>query len=148
MVVSPNFVVEVYNTFGEQFAFHRALHSEEFGLQFAGRAINMSEFCAELEMIPGVCALVPLGIAHSVICDPGFLRIVPYSRIPWDVRVDPVQHAYESRFEVTTTIVKPHAWHEQAAKEAAMPPGTVVDTGHHGPSHHAGNNGAGRPAGR
>ncbi len=132
LVLSKNFVVEVYNTFGEQFAFHRALHSEEFGLQFAGRAINMSEFCAELEMLPGVCALVPLGIAHSVICDPGFLRIVPYSRIPWEVRVDPTKHAYDSRFETITSIVKPHAWHVQAANEAAT--GVVQDKPHHAPA--------------
>src|SRR5208283_4450460 len=43
-------MMEVYNTVGEQFAFHRALESEEFGLQFMGENTNMSEFEDELPM--------------------------------------------------------------------------------------------------
>jgi mannose-6-phosphate isomerase-like protein (cupin superfamily) len=113
---SPNFVVEVYNTDGEQFAFHRALRSEEFGLQFRGSATNMSEFDAALPMSPGDVALVPLGIAHSVITGKEFLRIVMYSRIPWDVRVDPAMHAWRSTFEVVTKVVEPAAWWASAAE--------------------------------
>ena len=44
---------EVYNTHGEQFAFHRALDSEEFGLQFMGVNTNMLEFEESRTMSPG-----------------------------------------------------------------------------------------------
>jgi quercetin dioxygenase-like cupin family protein len=116
LLESPNFVVEVYNTDGEQFAFHRALRSEEFGLQFRGTATNMSEFNAALPMTPGDIALVPLGIAHSVITSKDFLRIVIYSRIPWDVTIDPAKHAYNSTFEVRTQVVEPAGWWASAAE--------------------------------
>ena len=66
---------EVYNTHGEQFAFHRALDSEEFGLQFMGVNTNMSEFEESFAMSPGMWFLIPLGIAHSVKdCGPDFRR--------------------------------------------------------------------------
>jgi hypothetical protein len=113
-------VVEVYNTVGEQFAFHRGLKSEEFGIQFAGRAINMTELEARQQTDPGDCALVPLGIAHAVLCEPGFLRMVPYSNLPWDVRCDPAKHAFDSTFEVKTKVAKPHDWHRQLETELAQ----------------------------
>jgi quercetin dioxygenase-like cupin family protein len=113
---SRNFVAEVYNTKGEQFAFHRALRSEEFGLQFRGNAINMSEFESGLKMTPGDMALIPLGIAHSVICEEDFLRIVLYSRVPWDVKIDATNHLFHSTFEVKTTVVKAPEWWGKAAE--------------------------------
>jgi len=113
---SRHFVAEVYNTKGEQFAFHRALRSEEFGLQFRGNAINMSEFDGNLKMTPGDLALVPLGIAHSVICEEDFLRIVLYSRIPWDVKIDPSAHVCHSTFEVKTRVVQAPGWWANAAE--------------------------------
>ncbi len=113
---SKHFVAECYNTNGEQFAFHRALRSEEFGLQFRGNAINMSEFEENLKMAPGDLALVPLGIAHSVICEDDFLRIVLYSRLPWDVKIDATAHAYESTFVVETTVVEAPGWWASAAE--------------------------------
>ena len=109
-------MAEVYNTKGEQFAFHRALRSEEFGLQFRGNAINMSEFDGNLKMTPGDLALVPLGIAHSVICEEDFLRIVLYSRLPWDVKIDPSAHVCHSTFEVKTRVVQAPGWWANAAK--------------------------------
>jgi quercetin dioxygenase-like cupin family protein len=114
LVETPNFMVEVYNTTGEQFAFHRALRTEEFGLQFRGRATNMSEFDGDLEIVPGDVAVIPLGIAHSVICEENFLRTVWYSRIPWDVVIDPTKHAFESTFEPETEVIKPAAWQQAA----------------------------------
>lgn len=113
---SRYFVAEVYNTNGEQFAFHRALRSEEFGLQFRGNAVNMSEFESNLKMEPGDLALIPLGIAHSVICEENFLRIVLYSKLPWDVKVDPTNHAFDSTFEVKTNVVQAPAWWATAAE--------------------------------
>jgi quercetin dioxygenase-like cupin family protein len=108
---SRYFVAEVYNTNGEQFAFHRALRSEEFGFQFRGNAVNMSEFEHNLKMTPGDLALIPLGIAHSVICEENFLRIVLYSKLPWDVKIDPTNHAYASSFEVKTNVIEaPKFW--------------------------------------
>ncbi|HLI19779.1 MAG TPA: hypothetical protein VKV32_01585 [Stellaceae bacterium] len=119
LIATDNFALETYNTIGPQFAFHRALQSDEFGFQFAGHGFNLSELEAKVATPPGACALVPLGIAHSVLCDPGFLRFVAYSRIPWEVRIDATKHAYNSRFEVTPKVLKPHAWHGQ--KPATAP---------------------------
>jgi hypothetical protein len=113
---SKYFVAECYNTNGEQFAFHRALRSEEFGLQFRGNAINMSEFEENLKMVPGDLALIPLGIAHSVICEENFLRIVLYSKLPWDVKIDPTNHAFESTFDVKTKVVQAPGWWATAAE--------------------------------
>ncbi|HEY4135363.1 MAG TPA: hypothetical protein VGO34_09115 [Alphaproteobacteria bacterium] len=106
LIETENFFVEAYNTEGEQFAFHRALRSEEFGLQFRGTAVNMSEFDGKLPMIPGDLAVVPLGISHSVICDENFLRTVWYSRLPWDLVADPQGHAFDSTFEVRTKVLQ------------------------------------------
>ncbi|HXR87665.1 MAG TPA: hypothetical protein VN728_11860 [Stellaceae bacterium] len=119
LIATDNFALETYNTVGAQFAFHRGLQSDEFGFQFAGHGYNLSELEAKVATPPGACALVPLGIAHSVLCDPGFLRFVAYSRIPWEVRADVGKHAYDSRFDIVPKVVKPHAWH--SAKPAGAP---------------------------
>jgi hypothetical protein len=121
LIATDNFALETYNTIGAQFAFHRGLQSDEFGFQFSGHGYNLSELEAKAATPPGACALVPLGIAHSVLCDPGFLRFVAYSRVPWEVRADATKHAFESRFEVASNVVKPHAWHSQ--KPATAPHG-------------------------
>lgn len=113
-------MMEVYNTVGEQFAFHRALESEEFGLQFMGDNTNMSEFEESQPMSAGDWFLIPLGIAHSVKdCKPDFRRMVIYSRYPFRVLADPAQHAYESRFEVTEDVLEPAPWHAEARELAA-----------------------------
>lgn len=118
-IIGNTFVLEMYNTYGWQRAFHRALRSEEFGIQFGGEGYNLSEFEARTDTLPGHCALVPLGIAHRVFGGPGFLRLVPYTKLPWDPRVDVSMHAYESTFEVKAKVIKPHAWHSQVEAEAA-----------------------------
>lgn len=103
---------EVYNTVGEQFAFHRALESEEFGLQFMGDNINMSEFEETYPMSPGSWFLIPLGIAHSVAeCKPDFRRMVIYSRFPFAVLTDESKYVSESRFEVRETVLEEAPWH-------------------------------------
>ena len=107
----------VQDVFEGQFAFHRALRSEEFGLQFRGAATNMSEFDGALPVKIGDVNVIRLGIAHSVICEPDFLRIVWYSKIPWDVPINPVQHAFESTWEVQTTVVKKAPWQQASAAE-------------------------------
>jgi len=117
LVETPYFVVEVYNTTGEQFAFHRALRSEEFGLQFRGNSTNMSEAEQACRMTPGDLNLIRLGIAHSVICEDNFLRIVWYSKIPWDVAVDASKHAFNSTFDVETQVIKPAAYAQKSAAE-------------------------------
>jgi quercetin dioxygenase-like cupin family protein len=114
LLETPNFLIEVYNTTGEQFAFHRALRSEEFGLQFRGLSTNMSEFEASLPVGPGDINVIPLGIAHSVLCQEDFLRTVWYSKIPWDVTPDVTKHVYESTWEIKTTTIKPAAWQSAA----------------------------------
>ena len=116
LIETPNFIVEVYNTEGEQFAFHRALRSEEMGLQFRGNATNLSEFDGNLSVTTGDISVIPLGIAHSVICEENFLRIVWYSRIPWDVVANPAAHHFESTFEAKTHIIQEAAWRSAAAE--------------------------------
>lgn len=114
---------EVYNTHGEQFAFHRALESEEFGLQFNGVNTNMSEFEEGRTMSPGDWFLIPLGIAHSVKdCGPDFRRMVIYSKLPFKVLADEKMHVHQSRFEVTENVVEPAAWHAELKKELAGAP--------------------------
>jgi quercetin dioxygenase-like cupin family protein len=110
---------EVYNTVGEQFAFHRALESEEFGLQFMGDNTNMSEFEETFPMSPGQWFLIPLGIAHSVKdCKPDFRRMVIYSRFPFTVLADESMHVTESRFEVRENVLEAAPWHAESRELA------------------------------
>jgi quercetin dioxygenase-like cupin family protein len=101
--------VEVYNIEGPQFGFHRALRSEEVGLQFRGVGHNMSEF-GEEDVVPGEMYFVPLGIAHSVVGREEFLRIVIYCKHPWRVPADLTQHRGESRFTAHERVLQAAAW--------------------------------------
>jgi quercetin dioxygenase-like cupin family protein len=112
-------IMEVYNTIGDQFAFHRALGSEEFGLQFMGKADNVSEYDALLATASGDLALIPLGIAHRVQnCTADFRRLVIYSKYRFNLLVDPSMHVVESRFDVTETVTKAAPWHDEARRAA------------------------------
>ena len=101
--------VEVYNIEGPQFGFHRALRSEEVGLQFRGVGHNMSEF-GEEDILPGEMYFVPLGIAHSVVGREEFLRIVIYSKHAWQVPQDLTRHRGESRFTARERVLQAAAW--------------------------------------
>jgi hypothetical protein len=115
-------LMEVYNTIGEQFAFHRALESEEFGLQFMGACNNMSEFDETLPMAPGEWFLIPLGIAHSVKnCGTDFRRMVIYSKSPFTVHAKPEMQRYESTFAVRQTVLEEAPWHAEARAAEATP---------------------------
>ena len=85
----------------EQFAFHRALRSEEVRIQFRGDALDLSEF-ENVEVSPGEVTIIPLGISHSVISippeDENFLRLNFYSK-----------------FEIKTTVHKQAEWREKLA---------------------------------
>ncbi len=91
------FHVEVYNTEGDQWAFHRGLDDDELWLQFRGDSVNESEF-GMYHLEPGEMNHIPPGIAHRVVGGEGFLRLVLYSRKPWQLMVDPTKHCFESRF--------------------------------------------------
>ena len=118
LVSSEHFMVEVYNTLGDQHSFYRALRSEEVGLQFRGVGTNVSEFDANFVTPPGSMSVVPLGIAHCVEnCDEDFLRIVFYSDIPWRVPVDVTNHAFDSNFDVETKVIETASWQRAAAAE-------------------------------
>jgi mannose-6-phosphate isomerase-like protein (cupin superfamily) len=120
LLASPLCIMEVYNTVGEQFAFHRALESEEFGLQFMGTADNMSEYDETMPTVPGDLTLIPLGIAHCVKdCTVDFRRLVVYSRHRFKMVVDPSMHVVQSRFTVTETVIEEPAWHAQARELAS-----------------------------
>ncbi|HEY7068261.1 MAG TPA: hypothetical protein VII06_42825 [Chloroflexota bacterium] len=101
--------VEVYNIEGPQFGFHRALRSEEVGLQFRGVGHNLSEF-GEEDIEPGEMYFVPLGIAHSVVGRDEFLRIVIYSKNPWRVPADLTRHHGASRFTPRERVLQAAAW--------------------------------------
>jgi mannose-6-phosphate isomerase-like protein (cupin superfamily) len=114
---SSVFFCEVYNTEGEQFAFHRALDSVEAWLQFRGDSINESEY-GSVHLLPGEMNYAPVGVPHRVVGGEGFLRFVVYSKRPWQVMVEPSMHAYESRFDARTREIERAAWREEAAAAA------------------------------
>jgi mannose-6-phosphate isomerase-like protein (cupin superfamily) len=105
--------LKVYNIIGEQFAFHRALRSEDVRIQYRGDALDMSE-CGNVDTKPGTVTVIPRGIGHSVITtpvdSPDFLRLNFYSELPWFYPSDVTRHHFESHFEVTTEIVEKAAW--------------------------------------
>jgi len=109
--------IKTYNIIGEQFAFHRALRSEEVRIQFRGKAMDMSELGNE-EAEPGRVTVIPRGIAHSVVTDPvddkTFLRLNFYSHLPWSYPTDFTRHYYDSRFEVRTRVLREAAWKQAA----------------------------------
>lgn len=113
----PNLEIKTYNIVGEQFAFHRALRSEEIRIQFRGKALDMSEF-ENVPIQPGEVTIIPRGIAHSVITDPpesrDFLRLNFYSAKPWRIATDLTKHAYNSTFEIRTNVRREAAWKQAA----------------------------------
>ena len=118
LMESANMRIRTYNMQDEQFAFHRALRSEEVRIQFRGDALDMSEF-ENVEVSPGEVTIIPLGISHSVISippeDENFLRLNFYSKLRWRVPMDPTKHFYDSKFEVTTTVHKQAEWRKKLA---------------------------------
>jgi len=117
LLESANMRVRTYNMQDEQFAFHRALRSEEVRIQFRGDALDLSEF-ENVPVSPGEITIIPLGISHSVISVPpdakDFLRLNFYSKVRWRVPIDPTQHVFNSRFEVDTTVHKEADWWKAA----------------------------------
>jgi len=115
LMLAEHLRIRTYNMLGEQFAFHRALRSEEVRIQFRGDAMDMSEF-ENVEVRPGDITIIPLGISHSVITDPpddpSFLRLNFYSTLPWRVPIDATKHYFDSHFECTTTVHKQADWRE------------------------------------
>ena len=105
--------IKVYNIIGEQFAFHRALRSEEVRIQFRGKALDMSE-TGNADTEPGTVTVIPRGIGHSVITDPvdcqQFLRMNFYSELPWSYPSDVTKHHYNSTFEIETQVIKKAPW--------------------------------------
>jgi len=109
---NDDFLVECYNTPGEQAAFHRGNRNEEFQLQFAGTADNICEF-GTAKMKPGDLFIVRRGIGHRVIGSKNFRRMVIYSKQPWKLLIDPAKAARVSTFEVTERIIDPAPWRSQ-----------------------------------
>ena len=105
--------MKVYNIIGEQFAFHRALRSEEVRVQFRGEALDMSEV-GNADTKPGTVTMIPRGIGHSVITDPvdsqDFLRLNFYSELPWSTPTNVSHHHFESHFEIETQVLQPAPW--------------------------------------
>jgi len=105
--------IKVYNIIGEQFAFHRALRSEEVRIQFRGKALDMAE-TGNADTRPGTVTMIPRGIGHSVITDPvdcpDFLRMNFDSELPWSTPVNVTHHHFESRFEIETKVLTPAPW--------------------------------------
>jgi mannose-6-phosphate isomerase-like protein (cupin superfamily) len=118
LMESANMRIRTYNMQDEQFAFHRALRSEEVRIQFRGDALDMSEF-ENVEVSPGEVTIIPLGISHSVISippeDENFLRLNFYSKLRWRVPIDPTKHFFDSKFEIATTVHKQAEWRKKVA---------------------------------
>jgi len=118
LMESANMRIRTYNMQDEQFAFHRALRSEEVRIQFRGDALDMSEF-ENVEVSPGEVTIIPLGISHSVISippeDESFLRLNFYSKLRWRVAIDPTKHFFDSKFEIATTVHKQAEWRKKRA---------------------------------
>jgi quercetin dioxygenase-like cupin family protein len=114
---APHLEIKVYNIVGEQFAFHRALRSEEVRVQFRGCSIDLSE-CENVKMGPGDVTVIPRGIAHSLVSDPpereDFLRLNFYSHLPWRYPNDLTYHAFNSTFEVRSVVHEQAAWRTAA----------------------------------
>lgn len=109
---NDDFLIECYNTDGEQFAFHRGNRNEEFQFQFFGTADNICEFGTE-KMSPGDLFIVRRGIAHRVIGSANFRRLVIYSKQRWDLRIDPTRPLRRTRFDVGETVVAAAPWRNE-----------------------------------
>jgi hypothetical protein len=105
--------LKVYNIVGEQFAFHRALRSEEVRIQFRGDALDMSE-TGNAQTYPGTVTVIPRGIGHSVITTPvdcpNFLRLNFYSELPWSYPHDVTRHHFNSHFVIETEVIEKAPW--------------------------------------
>ena len=112
LMKSAVFFCEVYNTEGEQFAFHRAIDSVEAWLQFRVDSINESEYSA-VHLRPGEMNYAPVGVPHRVVGGEGFLRYVLYSKRPWDVLVNASMHRFESQFVVQTRELQRAAYRDE-----------------------------------
>jgi quercetin dioxygenase-like cupin family protein len=110
---APYLEMKTYNIIGEQFAFHRALRSEEVRIQFRGAALDMSEL-ENVACVPGLTTVIPRGIAHSVVTDPPdsdqFLRLNFYSNLPWEYPNDLTRHVFDSTFDVATNVIREPDW--------------------------------------
>jgi oxalate decarboxylase/phosphoglucose isomerase-like protein (cupin superfamily) len=106
---NERFVVECYNTVGEQAGFHRGNRNEEFQFQFFGEADNICEFGVD-KMESGDLFIVRRGIAHRVIGSRNFRRIVFYSADRWHPTIDPKKPLRHTRFAVREKVVEAASW--------------------------------------
>ncbi|MEI6318909.1 MAG: hypothetical protein WCS09_10370 [Pseudomonadota bacterium] len=109
---NDSFLIECYNTPGEQAAFHRGNRNEEFQFQFAGTADNICEF-GTARMQAGDLFIVRRGIGHRVVGSPNFRRLVIYSKDPWTVAIDPQQPRYKTTFSVEERVVEAAPWRSE-----------------------------------
>jgi hypothetical protein len=112
---NDHFVVECYNTTGEQSGFHRGNRNEEFQFQFFGSAENICEFGVD-HMVSGDLFIVRRGIAHRVIGSRDFRRIVFYSADPWKLGVDPKKPLRQTSFNVQEKVIEAAAWRAELEK--------------------------------
>jgi mannose-6-phosphate isomerase-like protein (cupin superfamily) len=106
---NDHFIVECYNTTGEQAGFHRGNRNEEFQFQFFGSADNICEFGVD-KMVSGDLFIVRRGIAHRVIGSKDFRRIVFYSADPWRLAIDPRKPLRQTRFNVQEKVIEAASW--------------------------------------
>ena len=106
---NDDFMIECYNTDGEQFGFHRGLRNDEAQFQYAATATGVCEFGTD-HMGAGDMYLVRRGIAHRVIASDGYRRMVIYNEAPWDVLIDPAKPVRNTTFEVEETVIEAAPW--------------------------------------
>src|ERR1043166_2406113 len=112
LMESANMRIRTYNMQDEQFAFHRALRSEEVRIQFRGDALDLSEF-ENVEVFPSEISIPPE--------DETFLRLNFYSKVRWHVPIDPTKHYFDSKFEIKTTVHKQAEWKKNLAAAREFP---------------------------
>jgi quercetin dioxygenase-like cupin family protein len=114
---APHTRIETYNITGEQFAFHRALRSEELRIQFRGEALDLSEL-ENVHIAPCGVTIIPRGISHGLITEPPnsplFLRINILSDLAWHYPTDLTRHLFNSTFETQTIIRQEAPWRIEA----------------------------------
>ena len=111
---NDHFRLEVFNSTGTQYAFHRGNRADEAQFQFMGPADNHSEYGLD-KMNSGDLAVVRRGVSHRVTGSMTYRRITFYSKERWTLGVDPANPPKRTTFEVWDTIVERAPWRDQMA---------------------------------
>jgi hypothetical protein len=114
---NEHFHLEIFNSIGPQFAFHRGQRADEAQLQFIGPAENVSEFGGGI-MDSGDIYVVKRGIAHRVIGSRNYRRVTWYSGDPWTIGVNAGSPPRTTSFAVTERVIDAAPWRKELEQVA------------------------------